>query len=480
MSDIAHLTIADDLFFAKNPLGLDAALRLTQNALRGADDGELYLEYEASEALSRDDGVLRVASYNVHSGFGLRAVAGELTAFSHAGEISEAALRRAGDTVVQITNGYEGTLAMAPTPANHMLYAQDNPLSSLGFAQKVELLEAIDTYARGLSPLVKQVSVSMTGSWQVVEIIRPDGARMADVRPLVRMDISLTLEKGGRIESGHEGWGGRGDYSLFSAPHIWQAAAKEALRQAEVALESRPAPAGEMDVVLGAGWPGIMLHEAVGHGLEGDFHRKEASVFTGMLGKKVASEHVTVVDDGTLEGRRGSINIDDEGTKSARNVLIENGVLVGLMQDRLNARLMGMQPTGNGRRESYAHKPMPRMTNTIMLGGPHDPQEIIKSVKRGIYATQFGGGQVDITSGQFVFAATEAYLIENGKIGAPIKGATLIGKGADALTKVMMVGNDMALDNGVGTCGKDGQGVPVGVGQPTLSMRGITVGGTHT
>lgn len=479
MTDIAHLSVADALFFHQGGLDSDQALKITQDALKGADDGELYLEYEASEGLVRDDGVLRSASYNVHSGFGLRAVAGELTAFSHASELSKEALLRAAGTVKQIKGGYAGEFALAPTATNHLLYPQDNPLSSLSFAKKVQLLEDIEHYARGLSPLIKQVSVSMGGTWQVVEIIRPEGTRVADVRPLVRMDISLTLERGGRIETGHEGWGGRGDYSLFTSPEIWQAATQEALRQAEVALEARPAPAGEMDVVLGAGWPGIMLHEAVGHGLEGDFHRKGSSVFTGLIGQKVAADTVTVVDDGTIQGRRGSINIDDEGTPSARNVLIENGVLVGLMQDRLNARLMGMRPTGNGRRESYAHKPMPRMTNTIMLGGQSEPEEIIKSVKRGIYATQFGGGQVDITSGQFVFAATEAYLIEQGKIGAPIKGATLIGKGADALTKVKLVGNDMALDNGVGTCGKDGQGVPVGVGQPTISMRGITVGGTE-
>jgi TldD protein len=325
---------------------------------------------------------------------------------------------------------------------------------------------------------VKQVSVSMSGSWQVVQIIRADGSRYADTRPLVRMDVSVTLDKGGRIESGHEGWGGRSGYELFTDPSKWQHAVDEAIRQAHVALEAIPAPAGEMDVVLGPGWPGVMLHEAVGHGLEGDFHRKGTSVFNGMMGQRVASENVTVVDDGTIDNRRGSITIDDEGTPSQRNVLIENGILVGLMQDRLNARLMKMKPTGNGRRESYAHKPMPRMTNTFMLSGPHDPKEIIASVKKGIYAPHFGGGQVDITSGQFVFAAAEAYLIENGKIGAPIKGATLIGKGADALTKVKMVGNDMMLDHGVGTCGKDGQGVPVGVGQPTLLMNGITVGGT--
>ncbi|HEY8963796.1 MAG TPA: metalloprotease TldD [Alphaproteobacteria bacterium] len=476
---MTDLSLSDDLFFNRTSLDRDRAARIVKDTLAGCDDGELFLEYEASEGLSRDDGVLKNASFNVHSGFGLRGVTGELTAYAHAGEISEKALSIAAETVRSVTGGRSGTLALPPTHVNRLLYPDANPLQSMEFATKIELLSDIEDYARSQSDLIKQVNVSMSGSWQVVQILRADGSRSADIRPLVRMDVSVTLEKGGRIESGHEGWGGRGDYTLFNNPERWQSAVTEALRQAHVALESKNAPAGEMDVVLGPGWPGIMLHEAVGHGLEGDFHRKESSVFTGMIGKKVASEHVTVVDDGTIEGRRGSINVDDEGTPSQRNVLIENGILVGLMQDRLNARLMGMKPTGNGRRESYAYKPMPRMTNTMMMAGPHDPEEIIASVKRGIYATQFGGGQVDITSGQFVFAATEAYMIENGKLGAPVKGATLIGKGADALTRVRMVGTDMMLDKGVGTCGKDGQGVPVGVGQPTVSMTGITVGGTE-
>lgn len=477
---MADLTLSNDLFFARTGLDPDAAERIVRETLKGCDDGELFLEYDASEYLSRDDGVLKSASFDVHAGFGLRAVSGELTAYAHAGEISEAALKRAAETVRAVAGGHSGTLALAPASTNRSLYAAQNPQDTLPFAQKVALLNAIEHYARDQDPLVKQVSVSMSGSWQVVQIIRPDGSRYADTRPLVRMDVTVTLDKGGRIESGHEGWGGRAGYELFSDPARWQAAVKEALRQAHVALDAVAAPAGEMDVVLGAGWPGVMLHEAVGHGLEGDFHRKGTSVFTGMMGQKVASDSVTVVDDGTIDARRGSLTIDDEGTPTQRNVLIENGILVGLMQDRLNARLMGQRPTGNGRRESYAHKPMPRMTNTFMLSGEHSPDEIIKSVKRGIYAPHFGGGQVDITSGQFVFAAAEAYLIENGKIGAPVKGATLIGKGADALTRVKMVGNDMALDHGVGTCGKDGQGVPVGVGQPTLLMGGVTVGGTET
>jgi len=475
---MADLTLSNDLFFARTGLDPDEAQKIVRDALNGCDDGELFLEYDASEYLARDDGVLKSASFDVHAGFGLRAVAGELTAYAHAGEISQGALKRAADTVKSVAGGHAGSLAIAPVLTNRTLYHDHNPLESLSFEKKVALLDAIEDYARSRDTKVKQVSVSMSGSWQVVQIIRPDGARYADTRPLVRMDVTVTLDKGGRIESGHEGWGGRSGYEIFNDTAKWKAAVDEAVRQAHVALEAIPAPAGEMDVILGPGWPGVMLHEAVGHGLEGDFHRKGTSVFTGMLGQTVASEHVTVVDDGTIDARRGSLTIDDEGTPTQRNVLIENGVLVGLMQDRLNARLMGMKPTGNGRRESYAHKPMPRMTNTFMLSGEHEPAEILAAVKHGIYAPHFGGGQVDITSGQFVFAAAEAYLVENGKIGAPIKGATLIGKGADALTRVRMVGNDMALDHGVGTCGKDGQGVPVGVGQPTLLMDRITIGGT--
>jgi TldD protein len=475
---MSDLTLSNELFFTRTGLDPDATQKIVREALSGCDDGELFLEYDASEFFSRDDGVLKSASFDVHAGFGLRAVAGELTAYAHAGEISHGALKRAAETVRSVAGGYAGTLDLAPQLTNTHLYRADNPQDSMAFDKKIALLSAIEDYARARDTLVKTVSVSMSGTWQVVQIIRPDGSCYADTRPLVRMDVSVTLDKGGRIEGGHEGWGGRAGYELFNDTKRWQAAVDEAIRQARVALEAIPAPAGEMDVVLGAGWPGVMLHEAVGHGLEGDFHRKGTSVFTGMMGQRVASENVTVVDDGTLEGRRGSISIDDEGTPSQRNVLIENGILVGLMQDRLNARLMGVKPTGNGRRESYAHKPMPRMTNTMMLSGPYGRDEIIASVKKGIYAPHFGGGQVDITSGQFVFSAAEAYLIENGKIGAPIKGATLIGKGADSLTKVKMVGNDMALDHGVGTCGKDGQGVPVGVGQPTLLMNGITIGGT--
>jgi TldD protein len=342
------------------------------------------------------------------------------------------------------------------------------------------LLAEIDAYARGKDPRVVQVMASLGGEWQAVQIMRQDGTRVADLRPLVRLNVAVVVEKDGRRETGSYGTGGRFAYDKVTAPAVWRGAVDEALRQALVNLDSRPAPAGEMEVVLGPGWPGILLHEAIGHGLEGDFNRKKTSAFAGLLGSRIASPGVTVVDDGTLPDRRGSLTVDDEGTPTSRTVLIEDGVLVGFMQDRLNARLMGMRETGNGRRQSYAHAPMPRMTNTVMLSGQHAPEEMIRSVKRGLYAVNFGGGQVDITSGKFVFSASEAYLIEDGRVTAPVKGATLIGNGPDALTKVAMVGNDMALDPGIGTCGKNGQGVPVGVGQPTLKLSGLTVGGTAT
>jgi TldD protein len=342
------------------------------------------------------------------------------------------------------------------------------------------LLAEIDAYARGKDPRVVQVMASLGGEWQAVQIMRQDGTRVADLRPLVRLNVAVVVEKDGRRETGSYGTGGRFAYDKVTAPAVWRGAVDEALRQALVNLDSRPAPAGEMEVVLGPGWPGILLHEAIGHGLEGDFNRKKTSAFAGLLGSRIASPGVTVVDDGTLPDRRGSLTVDDEGTPTSRTVLIEDGVLVGFMQDRLNARLMGMRETGNGRRQSYAHAPMPRMTNTVMLSGQHAPEEMIRSVKRGLYAVNFGGGQVDITSGKFVFSASEAYLIEEGRVTAPVKGATLIGNGPDALTKVAMVGNDMALDPGIGTCGKNGQGVPVGVGQPTLKLSGLTVGGTAT
>ena len=374
--------------------------------------------------------------------------------------------------------GRSGTIEAGPRATNARLYADANPLAQMDFAAKTALLQEIDAFARARDKRVVQVMASITGEWQAVQILRPDGQRVADLRPLVRFGVSVVVEQDGRRETGSFGTGGRFDYARVLGDEAWKAGVEEALRQALVNLDSVPAPAGEMEVVLGPGWPGILLHEAIGHGLEGDFNRKKTSAFSGLLGQRIASPGVTVVDDGTIPDRRGSLTVDDEGTPTNRTVLIEDGILTGFLQDRQNARLMGVAPTGNGRRQSHAHIPMPRMTNTVMLGGTHAPGEVIASVKRGLYAVNFGGGQVDITSGKFVFSASEAYLIEDGKIGAPVKGATLIGNGPDALTKVAMVADDMALDPGIGTCGKQGQGVPVGVGQPTLKMAGLTVGGT--
>ena len=475
-----YLEQTDSIFFEDT--GLDPALleKLTRESLKGADDGDLFLEMRHAEMLSFDDGRLRSATYDQSSGFGLRAILGEADAFAHAGELSEAAIRRAASTVQSVASGYSGTMALAPNAGpNRPLYSDRNPLNETAFEKKVSLLQEIDAYARDADPRVRQVSASIAGSWQAVQIIRPDGYRAADIRPLVRLNVSVVVEKNGRMETGGSGAGGRFMFDRYLDPRTWQAEVDEALRLAILNLDSVAAPAGEMEIALGAGWPGVMLHEAVGHGLEGDFNRKGTSVFSGKIGEQVAAKGVTVIDDGTMTDRRGSISIDDEGTRSAKNILIEDGILRGYMQDRQNARLMGVEPTGNGRRESYAHLPMPRMTNTYMASGEMDPEEIVSSMKKGIYAVNFGGGQVDITSGKFVFAASEAYLVENGKIGAPVKGATLIGNGPDAMSKITMVGNDSKLDNGVGTCGKSGQSVPVGVGQPTLKMGGITVGGTE-
>jgi TldD protein len=398
--------------------------------------------------------------------------------YAHASEFSEAALRRAADAVRAVNGGYTGAYADAPPRTNVRLYGDDNPLGTPAFEAKVKLLQEIDAYARAKDPRVRQVSASLGATWQVIEIMRADGALYRDVRPLVRINVSIVAGDGDRQESGSHGAGGREGFQRFIDPQAWRGAVDEAVRQALVNLESVPAPAGEMDVVLGPGWPGVMLHEAVGHGLEGDFNRKKTSAFAGLMGQQVAAKGVTVVDDGTIASRRGSLSIDDEGTPTNKTVLIEDGILVGYMQDRQNARLMNMKPTGNGRRESFAHVPMPRMTNTYMLAGAHDPREIIASVKNGIYAVNFGGGQVDITSGKYVFQCTEAYKIENGKVGAPLKGAMLIGNGPTDLHRISMIGNDFALDSGIGTCGKNGQGVPVGVGQPSLRMDRITVGGT--
>jgi TldD protein len=475
---VSQLATTEKLFFEGTDLSLSGAERLVAKTLGKADDGELFLEYRASEAFAFDDGKLKTASYDLSQGFGLRAVAGETTGYAHSSELSDAALGRATETVHAVTTGYSGTLGLAPAGTNRLLYADENPLDEVPFAEKIRVLEAIDRYARALDSRVAQVSASIVNEWQAVQILRPDGYRAADIRPLVRINVSVTVRSGDRMESGSHGCGARRHLTPFLAESAWQAQVDEALRQALVKLDAVPAPAGEMPVVLGPGWPGVMLHEAVGHGLEGDFNRKKTSAFSGLLGQRVAAPGVTVVDDGTIAGRRGSLTIDDEGTPSQRTVLIDDGVLVGFMQDRQNARLMGVAPTGNGRRQSHAHAPMPRMTNTYALAGPYDPAELIASVKKGLYAVNFGGGAVDITNGKFVFSASEAYLIEDGKVTAPVKDATLVGNGPDALTKVTMVANDMELDQGIGTCGKQGQGVPVGVGQPSMLLSAMTVGGT--
>ena len=477
---MTDLAATDTLFFEKAGMDRDRVTGIVADALDGADDGELFLEYCQSESLAFDDGRLRNASFDTAQGFGLRAIAGEAVGYAHASELSDAAIRRAAETVKAVRAGHCGTLAEAPSPTNRSLHTDVNPLGEMSFEDKVALLTEIDAYARSKDPRVKQVSASISGEWQMVQILRADGERLADIRPLVRVNVSVVVADGDRMEAGGHGTGGRTGYAAYVTPDAWQSQVDEALRQALVNLDSVATPAGEMPVVLGPGWPGILLHEAIGHGLEGDFNQKKTSAFSGLMGERVAADGVTVIDDGTMDDRRGSLTIDDEGTPTEKTVLIENGILTGYMQDRQNARMMGMKPTGNGRRESFAHAPMPRMTNTYMLAGEHDPEEILQSVENGLYAVNFGGGQVDITSGKFVFTASEAYRIENGKIGAPVKGATLIGNGPDALTRVKMIGNDMKLDPGVGTCGKDGQGVPVGVGQPTMLLDNLTVGGTAT
>ena len=457
----------------------EQAVSLVQEGLRGADDGELFIEKRQTESLVFDDGKLKAASVDDAQGFGLRSVSGETAAYAHATELSASAIKRATATTQAIlTHGQSKTIAASPTRTNTKLYSDINPADQIGFAERVALLERVNDFARKLDPKVRQVSASVATDFQDVTIIRADGGIYHDVRPLVRFNVSVTTDNGTLQGQGSDGFGGRAAPATYLTEERWQEATREALRQGLVALEAGPAPAGEMDVLLGPGWPGILLHEAIGHGLEGDFNRKGTSAFAGLMGQMIASEDVTVVDDGTIPDRRGSITIDDEGTPSRCTTLIENGKLVGFMQDRMNARLMGVTPTGNGRRQSYAHIPLPRMTNTYMLNGKRTPEEILASMKTGIYAKSFGGGQVDITSGKFVFTVTEAHIIENGKLTRPVKGATLIGSGADALKRISMVGNDMALDKGIGTCGKAGQGVPVGVGQPTLRINGLTVGGT--
>ena len=473
-----HSATTEDLFFHR--AGLDAARveRIVTDGLQGCDDGELFLEYRQSESISLDDGRIKSASFDTAQGFGLRGVVGEATGYAHSSTLSEDSLVRACETVRAIRSGHSGHMSLGPAGGNGSLYTDLNPLTLVPFETKVELLENIDAYARSRDSRVVQVMASILGSWQAVRIVRADGRHASDIRPLVRLNVSVMMNDNGRMETGSHGMGGRVTYDGLLAEEHWQAAVEEAIRQATVNLSSIPAPAGDMTVVLGPGWPGVLLHEAVGHGLEGDFNRKGTSAFSGRMGERVAAKGVTVVDDGTLTDRRGSISFDDEGTGSGHTVLIEDGILKGYLFDRLNARLMDAQPTGNGRRQSYAHQPLPRMTNTFMLAGDKQPEEILASVKNGLYAVNFGGGQVDITSGKFVFSATEAYLIENGKLGPAVKGATLIGNGPDALTRVSMIGNDLKLDTGVGTCGKDGQGVAVGVGQPTMRIDGLTVGGT--
>ena len=455
------------------------AVDLLAETLSGADDGEIFVERSESESFVFDDGRLKSAAYRFATeGFGLRVVAGETAGYAHASEISRPALERAAASAALAKRGYNGVAAEGPRPTNARLYGDDDPLAAPGFSEKVALLQEIDAFARERDPRVAQVMASLHGERRVIEIVRADGRLIRDIRPLVRLNVQVTVERDGRRESGSSGAGGRAAFETWIRPEAWRDQVEEALRQALVNLDAVPCPAGEMDVVLGPGWNGVLLHEAVGHGLEGDFNRKGSSAFSGRIGERVAARGVTVFDDGALEGRRGSLSVDDEGTPTSRTVLIEDGVLTGYMHDRQSARLMGQAATGNGRRQSYAHPPMPRMTNTGMLAGTCNREEMIASTRRGLYCANFGGGQVDITNGKFVFQCTEAYLIEDGKVTAPVKGATLIGDGPSALTRVTLIGDDFAFDPGIGVCGKNGQGVPVGVGQPSLKITGLTVGGT--
>jgi TldD protein len=468
------------------PYGLDERTLLRALALifeHDADFADLYFQYLRSESFSLEEGIVKSGSFDIEQGVGVRAVSGEKTAFAYSDDLSEEALLEAATTARAIAGAGGGAARVGTLQprSTKSLYAASDPVAALAAAEKIRLLERIEQMARARDARVKQVMANLAGDYEVVLVARQersgDGLIAADVRPLARLSLTVIVEEHGRREQGFSGGGGRTDLAYFDEAVLAQYVAT-AVDMALANLAARPAPAGVMSVVLGPGWPGILLHEAVGHGLEGDFNRKGSSAFAGRVGRRVASPGVTVVDDGTLPDRRGSLSIDDEGTPPGRTVLIEDGILRGYMHDTLNARLMGVAPTGNGRRESFAHLPMPRMTNTFMLGGDRDPQEILRSVKKGIYASNFGGGQVDITNGKFVFSMAEAYLIENGRITAPVKGATLIGNGPDALTRVTMIGNDMRLDSGIGTCGKDGQSVPVGVGQPTLRIEGLTVGGT--
>lgn len=465
-----------------SPGGLEVAQLpsiLGEMMVPGVDAAELYFQAQISESWALEDGIVKEGSFNLDQGVGVRALSGEKTGFAYSNAITNTALRDAASAARSIARaGQAGRVQAFNAVRAQALYSEDNPLEVLSRAEKVELLKRIDAATWAMDPRIKQVSVSMAGVWEQILVADADGTLSADVRPLVRFNVSVIVEQNGRRERGSQGGGGRTDYRYFLEQDRALGYAREALRQALVNLEAVAAPAGTLPVVLGSGWSGVLLHEAVGHGLEGDFNRKGSSAYSGRVGEKVASSLCTIVDDGTLAGRRGSLSVDDEGTPTQCTTLIENGVLKGYMQDKLNARLMGVAATGNGRRESYSHLPMPRMTNTYMLAGESDPEEIIRSVKKGIYCANLGGGQVDITSGKFVFSTSEAYLIEDGKITAPVKGATLIGNGPEAMARVSMVGNDLALDSGVGTCGKDGQSVPVGVGQPTLKIDAMTVGGT--
>lgn len=474
------ISISNKIFFSDYGLDKSKIGRVVTDTLADLDDGELFLEYNVSEAISLDEGAIKSASFDTTQGFGLRGLYGEATAYAHSSILSEESLKKSAEIVRTLkTSSKSYKFDVAPKAHGQSLYTNVNPLDEVSFQDKIKLLNEIDAYLRAKDTAVKQVSASLAGEWQVVHIMRPNGFEIADIRPLIRLNVSVIVEKNGRREKGSYGTGGRYSYKEFLVTDKWKKASDEALREAIVNLDAINGPAGEMDVVLGSGWPGILLHEAIGHGLEGDFNRKKTSAFANLMGTQIAAKGVTVVDDGTLASRRGSLNVDDEGTPTNRTVLIEDGILVGYMQDRLNARLMGMKPTGNGRRESYEYPVLPRMTNTYMLAGDKTREELISGVKKGIYAASFGGGQVDITSGKFVFSANEAYKIENGKITQPIKGATLIGNGPDCLTKIKGIANDMELDAGVGTCGKDGQGVPVGVGQPSMLIGGLTVGGTE-
>ena len=480
-STAGRLVIAQKLLL--EPFGLnDAALSraLGEITSYGVDDADLYFQYTRSEGWSLEEGIVKTGSFSIDQGVGVRAVSGEKTAFAYSDDISEASLLDAARTVRSISGAGKAGRVKTPTrkiASSRSLYRDLDPIATLGSTAKVKLLEKVEKLAKAKDPRIVQVMAGLASEYDVVMVARADGTLAADVRPLVRLSLTVIAEQKGRREVGSGGGGGRFGLAYFDDAQIAQYV-DDAVKAALTNLDARPAPAGEMTVVLGPGWPGILLHEAIGHGLEGDFNRKGSSAFSGRVGQRVAAKGVTVLDDGTIADRRGSLNVDDEGHASQRNVLIEDGILKGYIQDSLNARLMKVKPTGNGRRESYAHVPMPRMTNTYMLGGDKAPEEIVASIKKGLYATNFAGGQVDITSGKFVFSASEAFWVENGKILYPVKGATIVGNGPDALTRVTMIGNDMQLDSGVGTCGKEGQSVPVGVGQPTLRIDGLTVGGT--